>query len=551
MKPTRAGRAFQSSLVVLVAAVAITSCGKSRPGDGVTGGSAGEGADTSASGGSSAVGGSSQAGDGTGATNEGVGGTRGGSTSSGGAGPDVGGGNTGSSGHGGDSSGVGNGGVSEGGTNESGSAGEPVGAAGAGCPSGDCTSTCGDGLVEGSEACDDGNLLDGDGCSSACTVEGGYTCSAARCDSAHEKCTLRVPAVFRDFNAHTASGGHPDFGPDYNGDGAVQGLIEELLDTDGKPALKSSLSTAELESGYLHGQAAFAEWYRDGGLASQAIPGELVLWDDGAGGYVNRWGKNGEQWAGVLQQSDYGTITAGLPAGMGCFDDALPGDGCMPTADQICYDPCTPWGAGQQQSCCASLPVPKVYNGNPLFFPLDDAEGVRTEPRGEGKVPSQFGWSGVPWESDVATRTGITTPIETALAPFPSTTHNFHFTTEVSFWFLYTDGLQATLDFTGDDDLWVFLNGHLAVDLGGWHVPLNGTLSIDAGAFTANVQINASDDGTTTQSATQNATAAFYGLTDGNVYQLQIFHAERQPEGSTLKFGIHGLNVTRSTCVKN
>jgi len=34
-------------------------------------------------------------------------------------------------------------------------------------------STCGDSVVEGSETCDDGNLIDGDGCSSDCTLEGG------------------------------------------------------------------------------------------------------------------------------------------------------------------------------------------------------------------------------------------------------------------------------------------------------------------------------------------------------------------------------------------
>jgi len=32
---------------------------------------------------------------------------------------------------------------------------------------------CGDGLVEGDEECDDGNTIDGDGCSAACETEGG------------------------------------------------------------------------------------------------------------------------------------------------------------------------------------------------------------------------------------------------------------------------------------------------------------------------------------------------------------------------------------------
>lgn len=37
---------------------------------------------------------------------------------------------------------------------------------------------CGDGIIEGSEACDDGNAFDGDGCNSSCQVEANYTCAA-------------------------------------------------------------------------------------------------------------------------------------------------------------------------------------------------------------------------------------------------------------------------------------------------------------------------------------------------------------------------------------
>lgn len=36
--------------------------------------------------------------------------------------------------------------------------------------------TCGDGLNLGQYECDDGNLINGDGCSSLCTIEPGYTC---------------------------------------------------------------------------------------------------------------------------------------------------------------------------------------------------------------------------------------------------------------------------------------------------------------------------------------------------------------------------------------
>lgn len=41
-----------------------------------------------------------------------------------------------------------------------------------------CVANCGNGWVEGGEACDDGNVASGDGCSSTCTLEAGASCSA-------------------------------------------------------------------------------------------------------------------------------------------------------------------------------------------------------------------------------------------------------------------------------------------------------------------------------------------------------------------------------------
>ena len=54
------------------------------------------------------------------------------------------------------------------------------------CDNGTCepANTCGNGVVEGTEACDDGNTSGGDGCSAACLKENGETCTGdTQCES--------------------------------------------------------------------------------------------------------------------------------------------------------------------------------------------------------------------------------------------------------------------------------------------------------------------------------------------------------------------------------
>ena len=37
--------------------------------------------------------------------------------------------------------------------------------------------TCGNGILEGEEVCDDGNAVSGDGCTKSCKIEAGWICS--------------------------------------------------------------------------------------------------------------------------------------------------------------------------------------------------------------------------------------------------------------------------------------------------------------------------------------------------------------------------------------
>jgi len=78
--------------------------------------------------------------------------------------------------------------------------------------------------------------------------------------------------------------------------------------------------------------------------------------------------------------------------------------------------------------------------------------------------------------------------------------HNFHFTTEIRGGFAYKGGEKFS--FKGDDDVWVFVNGKLAIDIGGIHGKETATIDFDA-------------------------KAQELGISPGKTYSLDVFHAER------------------------
>lgn len=361
-------------------------------------------------------------------------------------------------------------------------------------PGKDCTkTTCGDKKREGSEQCDDGNLTPFDGCSPDCTRE-------PTCPKTGGECTgyCGDGIVF--------PGEECDDGNTRDGDGCSHSCTVE----DGfKCSLTEGTLPDQIDTPIIYRD--FSRGDKNQACSPNGCEGGHPDFDNddeddtynprlyGIAGYAFDHAGVTASTQGVLNQfgrPTYRCLGGAGPVACTVFSEAsfnqwyqdLPGDAVTPRVNYT-FAKTLPL---KKISSDGTYQYDSIDSPSKSFFPIDNLGFGNQYKSGEAGGD-----------------------------------HNFHFTSELRFWFQYD---QIAIDnppsfqFYGDDDVYVYINGKLAVDIGGVHPQYDGQVVLNP------------------------TNAGIFGLEKGKVYEFALFQAERNRSGSNYKATFKGFARAKSVC---
>ena len=454
-------------------------------------------------------------------------------------------------------------------------------------PNTPCVTTvkCGDKKITGNETCDDGNTAPGDGCSTTCQVETGWICPAGTfCRAA--MCGDGYKAGAEQCDDHNITSGD-GCSSTCTLEGAPNGQKDgwQCL-TPGSPCTRTNCGNSIVEGSEqcdnptkmpFGGCSWNCQKEPSCGYDTQAVPqygcskvcGDGMVFPGEACDDGNIKDADGCQSdCTVTPGWDCSPVRPTLPAPLYMpimyrdFSDQNPQFEVDPRADRgLPGIPQTMLDAqGKPQY---NLGYTSPANANAAYslkpgWTLNGAKPADAAP--VYTMPSQIAplyanWYRTVANVNVAIQSTLPIPLVGTSYVYDSTAffpidglgfgnqgraHNYHFTSEIRYWFEYQGG--ESLAFRGDDDVWVFLNGRLAVDLGGIHNPLNGSVSLDS----VNNQVTMCQEALPFTGATCSTVASW--LTKGNIYEICVFQAERHVTGSNYKLTLNGFNSPKSVC---
>ncbi|MGM0556506.1 MAG: DUF4215 domain-containing protein [Myxococcota bacterium] len=404
--------------------------------------------------------------------------------------------------------------------------------------------TCGDGAVEGSEECDDGNTTADDGCSAACELELGY-----KCPTPGQACTQTTCGDSVVEGAEQCDDGNADPGDGCDADCQLEAGY--ACPTPGEACTETTCGDGVTEG---------LEECDDGNLKAgdgcDPLCREELIWDCNGGTCDPVCGDGITLYP--FEECDDGNLNSGDGCSSACtvepgatctdFDNETPSVIDVPIVLRDFKGQDEPGGHPDfERTTCGLL--------EGIVEDRLDADGKPVY-TGIGCVESQESFRQWYRNDTSVNRTVVQTlPLEqrTDIDPsgrtyrfesnewFPLTgegfgntpgeSKNFHFTSEFRSYFEFRGG--ETLEFTGDDDVWVFINGRLAVDIGGIH-----------GATSGSVTLSDTPDPQTGEVYDQR-----FDIFAGGIYEIVVFQAERHTTQSNYRLTLGGfLNTGTSVC---